>query len=85
MPRLILGPIDKVAIFSKEEKKAVAAAVEQALLALGNPELPKKMPRFILKVRQKDRWSWDSIKSNWQAENDYSIDWSGTSTHHEEA
>ena len=53
-------------MFSMEEKKKIAAAVEKALLDIAHPEMPEEMPRFTLHVEGKASWSWADIEPNWK-------------------
>ena len=55
-------------MFSVEEKQLIAKAVEDVLLKLDHPEMPKKHPRFILDVFGKEDWSWAKIEPNWTYE-----------------
>ena len=52
-------------MFSIEEKKQIAAAVEKVLLDLRHPEMPTEKPVFHLHVDGKESWSWADIKPNW--------------------
>ena len=45
-------------MFSKEEKQKIAKAVEDILLEINHPEMPKEKPRFHLHVDGKESWSW---------------------------
>jgi len=55
-------------MFSIEEKKKIAAAVEKVLLDLNHPEMPKEKPDFMLHVWGKESWSWADIEPNWKFE-----------------
>lgn len=55
-------------MFSREEKNKIAQAVEELLLNLNHPEMPKEKPRFILHIDGKEGWSWANIKPNWTYE-----------------
>lgn len=52
-------------MFSIEEKKKIATAVEKVLLDINHPEMPKERPSFQLHVNGKEAWSWADIKPNW--------------------
>lgn len=52
-------------MFSVEEKKKIAEAVEKVLLDLKHPEMPKEKPFFRLYVAGKEPWSWADIQPNW--------------------
>lgn len=52
-------------MFSLEEKKKIAAAVEKVLLKLNHPEMKKERPVFHLHVKGKEIWSWADIDPNW--------------------
>lgn len=52
-------------MFSMEEKKKIADAVEKVLLELNHPEMPKEKPNFTLLVKGKEEWSYAEIKPNW--------------------
>lgn len=52
-------------MFSPEEKKKIAKAVEDVLLEIKNPEMPKERPRFKLHVDGVALWSWADITPNW--------------------
>lgn len=56
-------------MFSTEQKKAIAAAVEQVLLSIDCDEMPMERPRFHLHVDGKESWSWADIEPNWTFEN----------------
>ncbi len=55
-------------MFSTEEKKQIAAAVEKVLLDLKHPEMPTERPKFSLRVDGKEDWSWALIEPNWTFE-----------------
>ncbi len=52
-------------MFSVEQKRAIAAGIENLLLSIGHPEMPIKKPVFSLKVDGKEPWSWAEIRPNW--------------------
>ena len=52
-------------MFSKQEKQFIAAKVEELLLSLNHPEMPKERPSFCLKVDGIETWSWAEIEPNW--------------------
>ena len=52
-------------MFSLKEKQYIANQIEKLLLSLKHPEMPKKEPKFTLKVDGKESWSWAEIKPNW--------------------
>lgn len=55
-------------MFSREDKKKIAEAVEKVLLEIDHPEMPKEKPMFMLHVNGKEYWSWADIKPNWTYE-----------------
>lgn len=55
-------------MFSIEEKKKIAEAVEKVLLEIDHPEMPKERPQFKLHVDGKENWSWADIVPNWHFE-----------------
>ena len=56
-------------MFSMEQKKQIAAAVEKTLLSFNHPEMPTEKPKFHLRVDGKESWSWAEIEPNWTFEN----------------
>ena len=52
-------------MFSVAEKKMIAQKVEDLLLELGHPEMPKEKPVFALHIKGKENWSWANIEPNW--------------------
>ena len=56
-------------MFSFEEKKMIAQKIEELLLSLGHPEMPKDRPSFLLNVSGKESWSYAEIEPNWKFEN----------------
>lgn len=57
-------------MFSTEEKRKIAAALEKVLLEINHPEMPKERPYFKLHVDGKEDWSWADIEPNWVIELD---------------
>lgn len=55
-------------MFSMEEKKLIAQKIEELLLSLDHPEMPKEKPKFSLHVDGKESWSWADIEPNWTFE-----------------
>lgn len=52
-------------MFSVAEKRQIAAKIEELLLSLNHPEMPKEKPKFKLHVNGKENWSWADIDPNW--------------------
>jgi hypothetical protein len=52
-------------MFSREEKIAIASKIEEILLSLNHPEMPKEKADFVLNVKGKESWSWANIAPNW--------------------
>lgn len=52
-------------MFSAEEKRRIAAAVENILLEINHPEMPKENPAFHLRVQGRAEWSFADIEPNW--------------------
>ena len=52
-------------MFSMQEKKHIAEKIEELLLSLNHPEMPKEKPIFHLHIEGKESWSWADIKPNW--------------------
>ena len=52
-------------MFSLEEKRKIADAVEKILLEIKHPEMPNDRAKFTLHVDGKEDWSWADIKPNW--------------------
>lgn len=52
-------------MFSFEQKRQIAAAVEKILLDINHPEMPKEKPSFQLHVDGAESWSWADINPNW--------------------
>ena len=52
-------------MFSMEQKKQIADAVEKLLLSFDHPEMPKDQVSFTLHVEGENSWSWADIKPNW--------------------
>lgn len=59
------GDAGEKVVFSLEEKKLIAAKVEEVILSLRHPEMPSERPRFTLRVDGKEGWSWAVILPNW--------------------
>ena len=53
-------------MFSVEEKRKIAEAVEKVLLDINHPEMPKEKPSFKLHVDGVESWSWADIEPNWK-------------------
>ena len=45
-------------MFSMEQKRRIADAVERALFELNHPEMPTERPRFHLRVDGIEAWSY---------------------------
>lgn len=56
-------------MFSVEEKRKIAKAVEKVLLEIKHPEMPKDKLKFKLHVDGKESWSFADIEPNWVYEN----------------
>ena len=56
-------------MFSKDQKIKISKAIEEVLLSLDHPEMPKNKPDFHLHVKGKEDWSWADIEPNWHFEN----------------
>jgi hypothetical protein len=52
-------------MFSVKEKQMIADKIEEVLLSLDHPEMPKEKPKFKLHVDGKESWSWADIEPNW--------------------
>ena len=52
-------------MFSMKEKQMISKKIEELILSLNHPEMPKEFPVFRLKVWGKESWSWADIKPNW--------------------
>lgn len=52
-------------MFSSKEKQAIASRIEELLLEVNHPEMPKDKPMFKLHVKGKESWSWADIEPNW--------------------
>jgi hypothetical protein len=57
-------------MFSLEEKQKIAKILEEALIALNHPEMPKEKPLFALRVEGKEPWSFANIVPNWTFDKD---------------
>jgi hypothetical protein len=51
-------------MFSVNEKRAIADAVQQILRNTGHPELPPGEIQFTLSVSGLEDWSWAEIRNN---------------------
>lgn len=51
-------------MFSTKEKQQIAKEIEELLLKLDHPEMPKEKPIFTLYVNGKENWSWAKIEPN---------------------
>jgi hypothetical protein len=52
-------------MFSVKEKQLIAKKIEELLLSLDHPEMPKTRPFFMLRVIGAETWSWAEILPNW--------------------
>jgi len=52
-------------MFSVDQKKQIAEAVEKTLLSFNHPEVPTEKPSFKLHVDGKESWSFADIEPNW--------------------
>ena len=52
-------------MFSRKEKGIIASKIEDLLLKLNHPEMPKERPKFKLHVDGAEAWSWADIEPNW--------------------
>jgi len=52
-------------MFSIEEKRKIADAIEKVLLEINHPEMPKDKPMFNIHIDGKESWSWADIYPNW--------------------
>jgi hypothetical protein len=52
-------------MFSLDQKKQIAAKVEETILSFNHPEMPTEKPDFTLNIKGKESWSWAEIKPNW--------------------
>jgi hypothetical protein len=55
-------------MFSQIEKKYIAAKIEELLLSINHPEMPKSKPSFTLHVDGAESWSFADIVPNWTFE-----------------
>jgi len=53
-------------MFSVKEKQEIAQLIEDHLIKLNHPEMPKERPSFNLHVRGAESWSWAEITPNWK-------------------
>lgn len=51
-------------MFSMNEKKLIATAIEKLLLGFSHPEMPIEKPEFTLHVKGKEDWSFADIEPN---------------------
>lgn len=52
-------------MFNIEEKREIATAIENILLSLNHPEMPKEKPKFKIHIDGKESWSFADIEPNW--------------------
>jgi len=52
-------------MFSVNEKRMIAQKIEELLLSLDHPEMPKEKPSFKIHIEGKESWSWADIEPNW--------------------
>ena len=55
-------------MFSTKEKQYIAEKIEELLLSIRHPEMPKEKPNFKLHVDGAEDWSWADIEPNHQIE-----------------
>jgi hypothetical protein len=53
-------------MFSPDEKGLIARILENVILSLDHPEMPKERPKFRLHVDGIDDDSWADIVPNWE-------------------
>ena len=58
-------------MFSVDQKRQIAEAVEKVLLDFHHPEMPITKPKFHLHVEGAESWSWAEIEPNWVFDNDH--------------
>lgn len=51
-------------MFSIQQKREIADAVQKILRSTNHPELPPGEIKFMLRVEGAERWSWAEIKNN---------------------
>ena len=51
-------------MFSHEEKKKIAQAIEDVIRSINHPEMDNERIRFHLHVEGKESWSWADITEN---------------------
>ena len=51
-------------MFSVQQKRSIADAIQQILRSTGHPELPAGEIRFHLHVEGAESWSWADIRNN---------------------
>lgn len=52
-------------MFSVVEKQKIAQALEDVLMEVNHPEMPKEKPSFTLHIDGKESWSFADILPNW--------------------
>ena len=52
-------------MFSIKEKRLISSKIEELLLSLQHPEMPKEKPKFKLHVDGAEAWSFADIEPNW--------------------
>ena len=52
-------------MFSMKEKQFIAAKLEELILSLNHPEMPKSRPLFKLHIDGSEAWSFADIEPNW--------------------
>ncbi len=55
-------------MFSMKEEQQIAKEIEELLLKLNHPEMPKEKVVFALHINGKEDWSWADIEPNWKYE-----------------
>ena len=51
-------------MFSRNEKQFIATKIEEIILGLDHPEMPKEKPAFKSHINGKESWSWADIRNN---------------------
>jgi len=54
-----------IKMFTRKEKELIAQTIEDVLLNLDHPEMPKENPNFKIDIAGKEAWSWAEILPNW--------------------
>lgn len=62
-------------MFSIDQKRTIATAIQELLRATNHPELPKGEIRFQLHVDGAEPWSWADIRNNGAVINPKPIAW----------